>query len=122
MSISSGKPDTHLVGDHNTDDTGHTDIIRAMTDKKHEMILNLSDIALKSKEANTFIRDTMKVWPERNEQLTCVFKHDVVRYQGGGFNLYFPSSYFWSDVKQVVFVVTIGYWLCDNYLSVSSSR
>ena len=51
--ISSGKHDTHLVGDHNTDDTGHTDIIRAMTDRKYEMIVNLSDIALKSKEADT---------------------------------------------------------------------
>ena len=51
--ISSGKLDTHLVGDHNTDDTGHTDIIRAMTDRKYEMIVNLSDIALKSKEADT---------------------------------------------------------------------
>ena len=53
----------------------------------------------------------IKVWTERNEQLTFVFfKHEVVRYQGGGFNLYFPSSYFWSDVNQVVFVVTIGHW------------
>ena len=28
---------------------------KAMTDRKHEMIVNLSDIALKSKEADTFI-------------------------------------------------------------------
>ena len=50
--INSGKLDSHLVGDHNTH---HTDIIRAMNDRKHEMIANLSDIALNSKEADTFI-------------------------------------------------------------------
>ena len=49
--INSGKLDSHLVGDHNTH---HTDI-RAMNDRKHEMIANLSDIALNSKEADTFI-------------------------------------------------------------------